>query len=106
MRTPGYEVVTIFYKPQYFMQCGEATQLSSFPIAWVHKIYSDEVKYSNNEHKSLQKYLCHLNRVIPVEIWPPSDIDTPWDTMPDGPYYQQILQALQEYKAEIRDPSE
>ncbi|KAH1033161.1 hypothetical protein J1N35_045335 [Gossypium stocksii] len=69
-------------------------------------IYPDEVTYSDVEYRNLQKYLCQLNRVIPFEIWPPPDIDAHWDTVPNGPYYQQILQALQEYKADIPDPSE
>ncbi|KAH1032088.1 hypothetical protein J1N35_044262 [Gossypium stocksii] len=72
----------------------KTTQLGSFPTAWVHRIYPDEVTYSNNEYRSLQKYLFPLNRMIPFEILPPPNIDASWDTVPDGPYYQQILQAL------------
>ncbi|KAH1114459.1 hypothetical protein J1N35_007837 [Gossypium stocksii] len=106
MRTPRYEVVTIFCKPQYFVQCGRATQLGSFPTTWVHRIYPDEVTYSDIEYRNLQKYLCQLNYTILVKIWPPPDIEAHWDTVPDGLYYQQILQALQEYKAKIPDPSE
>ncbi|KAH1122500.1 hypothetical protein J1N35_005660, partial [Gossypium stocksii] len=68
-------------------------------------IYPNEVIYSNNEYRSLQKYLFQLNQTIPIEIWHPPNIDALWDTMPDGLYYQQILQALQEYKVDIPDPT-
>ncbi|MBA0858876.1 hypothetical protein Goshw_001369 [Gossypium schwendimanii] len=106
MRTPRHKAVIIFYIPQYFVQYGRATQLGSFPTAWIHRIYSDEVMHFDNEYINLQKYLCQFNRVISFEIWPPPHINAPWDTVLDGPYYQQLLQALKEYKDDILDPTE
>ncbi|MBA0615947.1 hypothetical protein Godav_016045 [Gossypium davidsonii] len=35
-------ILIIFYKPQYFMQNGPATQLEAFPSAWIHKTYSSK----------------------------------------------------------------
>ncbi|MBA0560999.1 hypothetical protein Golob_017860, partial [Gossypium lobatum] len=82
------------------------SELGSFPTAWIHIIYSDEVTHFDNEYINLQKYVCQFNRVIPFEIWPPPHINAPWDTVLDGPYYQQLLQALKEYKDDIPDPTE
>ncbi|KAH1107245.1 hypothetical protein J1N35_011013 [Gossypium stocksii] len=86
-------------------------------LLWKYLYFFISLPFKKNENfitilllkKFLQlqkKYLCQLNRIVPIEIWPPPDIDTPWDTVLDGPYYQQILQALREYKAKIPDPSE
>lgn len=60
MRTTGHEAVIIFYKPQYFVQCGRATQLGSFLTAWIHRIYSDEVRHSDNEYRNLQNIFSSL----------------------------------------------
>ncbi|KAH1120851.1 hypothetical protein J1N35_004011 [Gossypium stocksii] len=86
-RQKQYRIVVKDTVPVPQVLCGHATQLGSFLTAWIHRIYPDEVTYSDNEYRNLLKYLCQLNRVIPVEIWPPPDIDTPWDTVPDRPYY-------------------
>ncbi|KAG8492316.1 hypothetical protein CXB51_009828 [Gossypium anomalum] len=81
--TYGSYIIIIFYKPQYFVKCGKATQLNSFPTSW-------------------------LNRTVPIEIWPPPDIDAPWDTWPQSytPYHLEVLDALCEYRKSIPDPTE
>ncbi|MBA0755460.1 hypothetical protein Gogos_021774 [Gossypium gossypioides] len=39
--------------------------------------------------RSLQKYLCQINRIIPAEIWPSEDILAPWDEdKPLTPYQE------------------
>ena len=37
LRNPGLWMIIIFYKPRYFLQHGKATQLGSFPSAWVYR---------------------------------------------------------------------
>ncbi|KAG8492315.1 hypothetical protein CXB51_009806 [Gossypium anomalum] len=76
--TYGSYIIIIFYKPQYFVKCGKATQLNSFPTSWVHKTLEDEVFKDKAQYRELQKFLCQLNRTVPIEIWPPPDIDAPW----------------------------
>ncbi|MBA0839057.1 hypothetical protein Goarm_004829 [Gossypium armourianum] len=95
-------VVIIFYKPQYFMQNGPATQLASLPSAWVHKTYLKEVYESPTNLKQLQKYLCQLNKTIPSEIWPAEDLQAPWDALTNPT----IEKALEEYWSNIPDPKE
>ncbi|MBA0562821.1 hypothetical protein Golob_007842 [Gossypium lobatum] len=51
-------IVIIFYKTQYFMQNGPATQLGSFLSAWIHKTYFLKVSSNPCNYKDLQKYLC------------------------------------------------
>ncbi|MBA0732706.1 hypothetical protein Gogos_016778 [Gossypium gossypioides] len=63
-------ILIIFYKPQYFMQNGPATQLRAFPSAWIHRSYFSEVSLNPYDYKDLQKYLCQINKIIASEIWP------------------------------------
>ncbi|KAH1129885.1 hypothetical protein J1N35_001263 [Gossypium stocksii] len=100
-------MVIIFYKPQYFMQCGKSIQLGSFPTAWIHIVYLDDIQNFDIHYREIQKFLCKVNKVIPFEIWPPLDVTTPWDTWPVQyqPYPKEILKAIQEYCENIPDPS-
>lgn len=75
-------MIIIFYQPQYFVQCGKATQLGSFPTTWIHRTYPDDVRNLPSHYRDIQKFLCQLNKVIPLEIWPPPNIIAPWDTWP------------------------
>ncbi|MBA0773984.1 hypothetical protein Gotri_009226, partial [Gossypium trilobum] len=79
------------------MQCGRSIQLGSFPIAWIHKVFSDDIRNSNTHYKEIQKFLCQLNKVIPFEIWPPLDVTAPWDTwqIQHKPYHEEILKDSQ-----------
>ncbi|KAG8472716.1 hypothetical protein CXB51_034748 [Gossypium anomalum] len=106
--TCGMFMVIIFYKPQYFVHCGRAKQLGSFPSSWIHKLYHQEVHKDPIQYRELQKFLCQLNRTIPMEIWPPPDAEAPWDTWPRvyQPYHEGILKALKEYRESIPDPTE
>ncbi|MFQ6624913.1 hypothetical protein Gotur_004208, partial [Gossypium turneri] len=44
-------ILIIFYKPQYFMQNGPATQLGAFPSAWIHKTHFLEVSLNPYDFK-------------------------------------------------------
>nr|KJB80230.1 hypothetical protein B456_013G087600 [Gossypium raimondii] len=72
-------ILIIFYKPQYFMQKGPATQLGASPSAWIHKTYFLEVSLNRYDYNDPQKYLCQINRIIPSEIWPSGKNLAPWD---------------------------
>ncbi|MBA0877020.1 hypothetical protein Goshw_000597, partial [Gossypium schwendimanii] len=62
---------------------------------------------SSCRYRSLQKYLCQINRIIPSEIWPSEDRLAPWDKdYPLTPYQEQLKQALVEYQTNIPDPKE
>ncbi|MBA0781716.1 hypothetical protein Gotri_002609 [Gossypium trilobum] len=105
--TKAQWIVIIFYKPQYFMQNGPATQLGAFPSTWIHKTYPSEVSRSSCRYRSLQKYLCQINKIILVEIWPSPEILKPWEEdKPLTPYQAQLKQALVEYQTNISDPKE
>ncbi|KAG8487448.1 hypothetical protein CXB51_018630 [Gossypium anomalum] len=83
-------MVIIFYKPQYFVHCGRAKQLGSFPSSWIHKLYHQEVHKDPTQYRELQKFLCQLNRTIPMEIWPPPDAEaqkTSSNNIPENFYY-------------------
>ncbi|MFQ6635906.1 hypothetical protein Gotur_021443, partial [Gossypium turneri] len=95
-------VVIVFYKPQYFMQNGSATQLASLPSSWIHKTYFEEVYENPADLKQLQKYLCQLNKIIPSEIWPLGNLQAPWDVSTNP----SIEKALEEYWSNIPDPKE
>nr|KJB64036.1 hypothetical protein B456_010G030100 [Gossypium raimondii] len=101
-------IVIIFYKPQYFMQNGPATQLASLPSSWIHKTYFEEVYENLFDLKKLQKYLCQINKIIPSEIWPSGESSAPWDVQrnPPTPYQNQLKEALNEYWSNIPDPKE
>ncbi|KAK5776136.1 hypothetical protein PVK06_044095 [Gossypium arboreum] len=106
--TYGSYIIIIFYMPQYFVKCGKAAQLNSFPSSWVHKTLEDEVFKNKTQYRELQKFLCQLNRTVPIEIWLPPDIDAPWDTWPQSytPYHLEVLDTLREYRKSIPDPTE
>ncbi|MBA0642967.1 hypothetical protein Goklo_027293, partial [Gossypium klotzschianum] len=101
-------ILIIFYKPQYFIQNGPATQQGAFPSAWIHKTYFSEVSLNKYDYKDLQKYLCQINKVIPSEIWPSEKDLAPWDIDKDPltTYQQQLKEALKEYHSNISDPNE
>ncbi|KAL1088354.1 hypothetical protein V6Z11_D08G246000 [Gossypium hirsutum] len=101
-------IVIIFYKPQYFMQTGPATQLASIPSSWIHKTYFEEVYENPFDLKKLQKYLCQINKIIPSEIWLSGESSAPWDVQrnPPTPYQNQLKEALNEYWSNIPDPKE
>ncbi|MFQ6655739.1 hypothetical protein Gotur_026161, partial [Gossypium turneri] len=86
-------VIIVFYKPQYFMQNGSATQLASLPSSWIHKTYFKEVYENPTDLKQLQKYLCQLNKIIPSEIWPSGNSQAPWEVSTNP----SIEKALEEY---------
>ncbi|MBA0844717.1 hypothetical protein Goarm_022723 [Gossypium armourianum] len=95
-------IVIIFYKPQYFMQNGPATQLASLPSSWIHKTYLKEVYENPDDLNQLQKYLCQLNKIIPSEIWPSGNSQAPWNVSTNPT----IEKALEEYWSNIPDPKE
>ncbi|MBA0804258.1 hypothetical protein Gohar_003854 [Gossypium harknessii] len=95
-------IVIVFYKPQYFMQNGSATQLASLPSSWIHKTYFKEVYENPADLKQLQKYLCQLNKIIPSEIWPSGNSQAPWEVSTNP----SIEKALEEYWSNIPDPKE
>ncbi|MBA0659329.1 hypothetical protein Goklo_011476 [Gossypium klotzschianum] len=101
-------IVIIFYKPQYFMQHGPATQLATLPSSWIHKTYLKEVYENPFDLKNLQKYLCQINKIISSEIWPSGTSQAPWDVQknPPTPYQKQLKEALNEYRTNIPDPKE
>ncbi|MBA0814677.1 hypothetical protein Gohar_020489 [Gossypium harknessii] len=75
--------------------------------AWIHKTYPSEVSRSSCHYRSLQKYLCQINKIIPVAIWPSPEILAPWEEdKPLTPYQAQLKQALVEYQTNILDPKE
>ncbi|KAK5820251.1 hypothetical protein PVK06_025297 [Gossypium arboreum] len=96
MRTLGHEVVIIFYKPQYFVQCGRATKLGSFPTTWIQMkpcTLIMNTKTCSNIFASLIE-LSHLKFGL-LHI-----------LMLHGKLCQmalQLFQALQEYKDDIPD---
>ncbi|MBA0872879.1 hypothetical protein Goshw_022589 [Gossypium schwendimanii] len=60
-------IVIIFYKLQYFMENGLATQLGSFSSAWIHKTYfSEDIKiepptpYQEQLKKALEEYQSNI----------------------------------------------
>nr|KJB83069.1 hypothetical protein B456_013G228300 [Gossypium raimondii] len=99
-------IVIIFYKPQYFMQNGSATQLASLPSSWIHNTYFEEVYENPFDLKKIQKYLCQINKIIPSKIWPSGE--APWDVQRNPPtsYQNQLKEALNEYWSNIPDPKE
>ncbi|MBA0866322.1 hypothetical protein Goshw_019991 [Gossypium schwendimanii] len=101
-------IVIIFYKPQYFMQHGSATQLAALPSSWIHKTYFEEVYENPFNLKDLQKYLCQINKIIPSEIWSSGTSQAPWNVQknPPTPYQKQLKKALEEYWTNIPDPKE
>ncbi|KAK8492339.1 hypothetical protein V6N11_066150 [Hibiscus sabdariffa] len=107
----GYFVIIILYKPQYFLQHGNAKQLGSFRSAHIHSIQWEDVRKREDKYRILQKHMCQINRQIPREIWPPPKERAPWDTWPEDPslltsYHKEIMEAQQQYKDGIPDPSE
>ncbi|MBA0711582.1 hypothetical protein Golax_010746, partial [Gossypium laxum] len=54
------------------------------------------------------KYLCQINRIIPLEIWPSGRTLAPWDIDNDPltHYQEQLKQALKDYQINIPDPKE
>ncbi|MBA0575353.1 hypothetical protein Golob_024247 [Gossypium lobatum] len=67
--------------------------------------YHSEISTSSCRYRSLQKYLCQLNRTIPEEIWPSEDILARWDKdVPLTTYQKQLKEALVEYQTNIPDP--
>ncbi|KAL4388539.1 hypothetical protein GQ457_09G023790 [Hibiscus cannabinus] len=110
-QSQGYFIIIIFYKPQYFMQHGNAKQLGYFPSAHIHSIQWEGVRKKEDRYKNLQKHMCQINRQIPREIWPPPIEQAPWDTWPEDPalltpYHKAIMEAQKQYKDNIPDPSE
>ncbi|MBA0878968.1 hypothetical protein Goshw_019166 [Gossypium schwendimanii] len=56
-------IVIIFYKPQYFMQNGPATQLAALPSSWIHKTYFDEnppTPYQQQLKQALEEYWTNI----------------------------------------------
>ncbi|KAK8568400.1 hypothetical protein V6N12_006953 [Hibiscus sabdariffa] len=107
----GHFIIIILYKPQYFMQHGKAKQLGSFPSAHIHSIQWEDVRKKEDRYRNLQKHMCQINKQIPREIWPPPTEQAPWDTWPEDPalltpYHQAIMEAQEQYKDNIPDPSE
>ncbi|KAK8982971.1 hypothetical protein V6N11_054956 [Hibiscus sabdariffa] len=110
-KSHGYFIIIIFYKPQYFMQHGNARQLGSFPSAHIHSIQWEDVRKKEDSYRNLQKHMCQINRQIPREIWPPAKEQAPWDAWPENlalltPYHKAIMEAQKQYKDNIPDPSE
>ncbi|KAK5793386.1 hypothetical protein PVK06_034529 [Gossypium arboreum] len=102
-------MVIIFYKLQYFVTRERAIQLGSFPTTWIHKVLDEEdIRKHDVQYRIIQKFLCQLNKVIPFEVWPPLEIDAPWDTWPIRykPYHIEIIKAIQDYYESIPNPSE
>ncbi|KAK5838594.1 hypothetical protein PVK06_007326 [Gossypium arboreum] len=89
------------------MQCGKSTQLGSFHVAWIHKVFPDDIINSYFHYGEIQKFLCQLNKVIPFEVWHPPNVTTLWDTWPvqHKPYHKEILKAIQEYYKNIPNPT-
>nr|KJB16355.1 hypothetical protein B456_002G225500 [Gossypium raimondii] len=86
---------------------GKATQLGAFPSAWINKTYHSEISTSQCRYRSLQKYLCQINRIIPEKIWPSEDILASRDKdVPLTLYQEQLRQALVEYQTNIPNPKE
>ncbi|KAK8556664.1 hypothetical protein V6N12_003061 [Hibiscus sabdariffa] len=93
------------------MHHGAAKQLGSFPSTYIHKIQWEDVRKRENRYRELQKHMCQINRQIPKEIWPPPEEQAPWDTWPENPslltpYHKAIMEAQQQYRDNIPDPSE
>ncbi|MBA0772994.1 hypothetical protein Gotri_008299, partial [Gossypium trilobum] len=46
-----------------------------------------------------------VNRIIPLDIWPPGDTLAPWDirTEPPTPYQEQLKKALENYDSAIEN---
>ncbi|KAK8500045.1 hypothetical protein V6N12_037905 [Hibiscus sabdariffa] len=107
----GYFFIIILYKPQYFLQHRNAKHLESFPSTHIHSIQWEDVRKREDKYIILQKHMCQINRQIPREIWPPPKERVPWDTWPEDPsllrpYHKAIMEAQQQYKDDIPDPSE
>ncbi|KAL4388578.1 hypothetical protein GQ457_09G008110 [Hibiscus cannabinus] len=107
----GHFIIIILYKPQYFIQHGNAKQLGTFPSAHVHSVQWEDIRKREDRYRALQKHLCQINRQIPKEIWPPPEKEAPWDVWPSNPklltpYHRSIMEAQQQYKDNIPDPSE
>ncbi|KAL4336066.1 hypothetical protein GQ457_07G043400 [Hibiscus cannabinus] len=107
----GHFIIIIFYKPQYFIQQGNAKQLGSFPSAHIHSIQWEDVRKREGRYRALQKHMCQINRQIPKEIWPPPKEHAPWDAWPEDPalltpYHRAIMEAQKQYKDKIPDPFE
>ncbi|KAH1113507.1 hypothetical protein J1N35_006885 [Gossypium stocksii] len=60
----------------------------SFPTAWIHKVYLDDIRNSDINYREIQKFLCQLNKPVQYK-----------------PYHKEILKAIQEYYESIPDPS-
>ncbi|KAK9047390.1 hypothetical protein V6N11_053236 [Hibiscus sabdariffa] len=76
---PGSYIIIILYKLQSFIQCGKSKQMGSFPSTWIHRILPDDIRKLRPQYRKIQRYMCQINSQIPKEIWPPPDIDAPWD---------------------------
>ncbi|KAL4303399.1 hypothetical protein GQ457_10G020850 [Hibiscus cannabinus] len=90
---------------------GNAKQLGTFPSAHVHSVQWEDIRKREDRYRALQKHLCQINMQIPKEIWPPPDKEAPWDVWPSNPelltpYHRSIMEAQQQYKDNIPDPSE
>ncbi|MBA0701174.1 hypothetical protein Goari_027017 [Gossypium aridum] len=55
-------IVIIFYKPQYFMQHGSATQLAALPSSWIHKTYFEEEHHKH--HEKFRKITNTLRKAV------------------------------------------
>ncbi|KAK9037925.1 hypothetical protein V6N11_022823 [Hibiscus sabdariffa] len=85
--------------------------MGTFPSAWIHRILPDDIRKLRPQYRKIQRYLCQINNQILKEIWPPPDTDAPWDAWPSDPalltpYHRSIMEALQNYKDKISNPSE
>ncbi|MBA0618302.1 hypothetical protein Godav_027669 [Gossypium davidsonii] len=92
-------ILIVFYKPQYFMQNGPATQLGAFPSAWIHKTYfSEDVErdpptpYQEQLKEALKEY--HSNIPDPKE----------W-SQEYSMYYSQATQDTPTWKDVVEDIS-
>ncbi|MBA0864540.1 hypothetical protein Goshw_004038 [Gossypium schwendimanii] len=86
------------------MQCERSIQLGYFPIAWIHKVFSNDIRNSNTHYKEIQKFLCQLNKVITFEIWPPLDITAHGILVQHKPYHEENLKSQYEDKDEDFHP--
>ncbi|KAK8492338.1 hypothetical protein V6N11_066149 [Hibiscus sabdariffa] len=80
-------------------------------VKWLLCIQWEDVRKREDKYIILQKHMCQINRQIPREIWPPPKERVPWDTWPEDPsllrpYHKAIMEAQQQYKDDIPDPSE
>ncbi|MBA0630562.1 hypothetical protein Godav_002646, partial [Gossypium davidsonii] len=63
---------------------GPATQLGSFPSAWIHKTYISKVSSNPYNYKDLQKYLCQLKKALEEYQ---SNIPDPKEWSQDYPWF-------------------